>query len=147
MDKEASKGLLLEQLNESCPSGYAAAMHIKFTAPRYLFQAYRQDWIDYYSRHALVLHDPTVHWGFENTGSVRWSELVALDSAGVMAKAAEYGLAYGFTAALDRHGSRSVASFARADREYNDAEIREITAIFGILHDETHTGEPFPRKS
>lgn len=147
MNKDASIALLLEQLKEACPAGYAAAMHIKFTSPKHLFQGYRADWIDYYSKHALVLHDPTVHWGFENTGSVRWSDLAALDGHGVMARAAEYGLVYGFTAALDRHGSRSVASFARADREYTDAEMQEISAILGLLHEATFTGEPLPRKS
>ena len=141
MDKEASIAVLLEQVSESCPAGFAAALHIKFTSPRYLFQSYRRDWIDYYSKHALVLRDPTVHWGFENEGAIRWSALTGRDTAGVMEKAAEYGLTYGFTAALEEGGSRSVASFARADREFTDTEISKITGLLRRLHDETRAAE------
>lgn len=141
MDREASIAGLLEQLSESCPAGFAVALHIKFTAPRYLFQSYRRDWIDYYSKHALVLQDPTVRWGFENTGSIRWSALAERDADGVMDMAADHGLAFGFTAALEDGGSRSVASFARADREFTDGEMTGISAVLHRLHEETRAAE------
>ncbi len=141
MDKEASIGLLLEQLDESCPAGFAVALHIKFASPRYLFQAYRRDWIDYYSKHALVLRDPTVRWGFEHTGTIRWSALDGQDATDVMEKAAEYGLAYGFTAAQEDGQSRSVASFARSDREFTEAEMQSIATILTRLHEETRAAE------
>lgn len=141
MDKEASIAGLLKQVSESCPEGFAAALHIKFTSSRYLLQSYRRDWIDYYSKHALLLRDPTVRWGFEHTGTIRWSALTAEDTTGVMEKAAEYGLVFGFTAALDEGGSRSVASFARADREFSDIEVGRITGLLHRLHDETLAAE------
>jgi LuxR family transcriptional regulator, quorum-sensing system regulator SdiA len=140
MGREAGIGQVLEQLSFACPSGFAIALHIKFTSPRYLFQAYSKDWIDYYSAHGLVMRDPTVQWGFENTGHMRWSALAG-PADPVMQKAAEYGLDFGFTTALVQSDSRSVASFARADREFTDIEISEIEEMVTQMHHDTLTAE------
>lgn len=140
MGREAGVGQALEQLNTMCPAGFAIALHIKFTSSRYLFQAYSPAWIDYYSAHGLVMRDPTVLWGFENTGHVRWS---TLDAAGndVMSMAAKFGLNFGFTAALVEHDSRSVASFARSDREFTDEEMATVSELLGQLHEDTLEAE------
>ena len=87
----------LGKLKEAAPAGYALAMHVRFTAPTFLFQTYDRKWLDYYSQNGLVMSDPTVHWGFENRGFVLWSDLVASDTAKVMEQAATYGLNYGVT--------------------------------------------------
>jgi LuxR family transcriptional regulator len=141
MTTETETAHLLAAIRQAAPAGFAIALHIRFTAPRYLFQAYPREWIELYSREGLVLQDPTVRWGFAHTGTVRWSALAGDDPRGVLARAAGHGLRYGFTAATDAGGSRSVASFARGDREFDDGEIAAIAALLAELHDRTLTAE------
>jgi len=141
MSQNLTVGPLLEQIAARCPAGFAIALHIHFTSPKYLFQSYDHDWIEVYSREGLVMRDPTVRWGFEHTGTIRWSVLARDDDAGVLALAAGHGLKFGFTAALLRDGTRSIASFARADREFTDAEIKAIAERFETLHAATQTAE------
>ena len=129
---------LLASLDERSPAGFAIALHIRFTAPTFLFQTYPKKWIDIYTDRGLVLKDPTVHWGFKNTGSIRWRDLIEEDAAGVMRMSGEYGLHYGFTVGINTHGSRSVSSFARPERDYLDFEIDEISKLLLQLHEQTH---------
>ena len=128
---------ILQDLEGRCPAGFALAFHVKYTTPDYLFQTYATAWMDIYSQKGFVMLDPTVRWGFENTGHVRWSDLAGLDEAGVLKEAAEHGLAFGICFATDTGGSRSVCSFARGDREFTDAEAAELTALAEELHELT----------
>lgn len=130
----------IAELNDLSPAGFAIALHISFTAPAFLFQTYPQAWSDEYSARGLHLSDPTVAWGFSNTGAVRWSEIEAQDRAGVFARARAFGILYGVTVAVQSGGSRSLASFSRADREFTDAEIDQIAELLGEVHDETAGG-------
>ena len=95
---------------EFAPTGYAAALHINFTTPDFLFQTYPADWLAIYSQKGFVMQDPTVLWGFENLGTVRWSDLTRNDHAGVMKEATKFGMKYGLTVAVEQGGSRSIAS-------------------------------------
>ncbi len=131
-EKDISKTLL--DLKNAAPVGYALAFHIRFTTPTFLFQTYPKAWAEYYSQNGLVMSDPTVAWGFENLGTQRWSDLADQDTAGVMTKAAEYGLRFGVTVAVDVDDSRSISSFAREDREFSDAEINQLQAAVVSLH-------------
>ncbi len=124
----------LAALKEAAPAGYALAFHVRFTTPSFLFQTYPKAWADYYSQNGLVMRDPTVAWGFENEGTRRWSDLAKNDPDGVMALAADYGLKHGVTHAMEIDGSRSLASFARADREFTDAEVTDLQAQVSRLH-------------
>ncbi len=141
MTPEAEIGTILEALDSLCPEGYAIALHIKFTTPTYLFQTYKTEWIEYYSQMGWVLQDPTVHWGFQNTGTIHWHELEENDTQGIFKKSAEYGLKYGFVLSIETEGSRSVSSFARGDRNFTDDEISEISGLLEILHDKTSKPE------
>ncbi len=69
MDENTKIGQLLGELDDLCPSGYAIALHIRYTTPAFLFQTYPKEWMEYYSQNGLVLHDPTVRWGLANTGT------------------------------------------------------------------------------
>jgi len=122
-------------LEAQSPAGFAIAFHIRFTRPDFLFQTYSKTWTDIYSQSGFVMHDPIVRWGFENTGAIRWSMLD--DPVGVLEKARPHGLVYGFACAVENGGTRSVAGFARADREFTDSEIAAIAAQVATLHDET----------
>jgi LuxR family transcriptional regulator, quorum-sensing system regulator SdiA len=125
---------VLAQLKALAPAGYAIALHVRFTTPSFLFQTYPRTWIDYYSKMGLVMQDPTVRWGFENTGTKRWSTMTGDDPAGVIAAAAEHGMAHGFTLAIDDSGSRSIASFARSDADFSDDDIAMISELARQLH-------------
>jgi len=127
----------VETLKHFAPSGFALAFHINFTTPRFLLQTYREDWVKYYSENGLVMSDPTVLWGFENDGTRRWSDLAELDSAGVLTKAKDYGMAFGVTVALTKGGTRTIGSFSRPDDEYSAEEISGIEASLSELHDIT----------
>lgn len=142
MSQASHLGPILARLRETYPIGFAIALHIRFTAPAYLFQAYRTEWIDLYTREGMVMHDPTVRWGFGHTGTIRWSDLPVEDEAAarVMDEAKRHGLVHGFTIAVGEAGARSVASFARADREPTDAEIASAAEDVALLHALTSDG-------
>ena len=80
------------------------------------------------------MHDPTVSWGLQNVGHVLWSDLEAIDRQGVLEQAKDFGLMNGVTLATVAYGSRSIASFARADRDYDEAEIDALSRGFADLH-------------
>jgi LuxR family transcriptional regulator len=123
---------VLEQLGEIAPAGYALGFHIAMTTPKFMFQSYPKAWLDYYSQNGLVMSDPMVAWGFEHTGTSRWSELN--DPAGVLQKAGEFGMPYGIVCATKSGQSLSICGFARADREFLDTEITDIFAKIEDLH-------------
>ena len=75
MNKKESIAALLHSLDQRSPSGFAIALHIRFTPPTYLFQSYPKPWLDHYSQAGLVMHDPIVRWGLQNVGRLRWSDL------------------------------------------------------------------------
>jgi LuxR family transcriptional regulator len=137
MAQRASIAHLLHELDRGSPAGFAIALHIRFTTPTYLFQTYPKRWMDYYSAAGLVVNDPTVRWGFHNIGHIRWADLEAVDEAGVLEKAKDFGIMNGVTIALVLSESRSIASFARADRDYDDLEIVEIEEALARLHQVT----------
>lgn len=130
---------LLARLHAASPSGFAIALHVRFTSPRYLFQSYAKEWLDTYSREGLVLHDPVVRWGFANDGTIRWSALD--DPSGVMARSAAFGPRYGAVIAFVRNGSRSMAGVSRPDREMTDDEIAGLKTTLETLHDLTERVE------
>jgi len=134
----------LSQLDALCASGYAIALHISYTTPRFLFQTYSKDWMKKYSEQGLVLKDPTVLWGFTNIGVAKWSDLAPLDASGVLAQAKEFGLKYGFTYSVDLGSSKTIASFSRSDREFTDQEISDISDVVLELHRYTADIEELP---
>jgi len=140
MDRKFTVGTLIERLMPLAPAGFAVALHIRYSSSRYLFQGYPQSWRDQYSAEGLVMDDPTVAWGFANSGAIRWSELAAgADRKGlrVFEAARRHGLRFGVSVAIPNNDGRSIASAARGDREYTDAEIAEFSKIVEALHEAT----------
>lgn len=129
----------LKRLRRLSPMGFAIALHAKFAAPRYLFQAYEKDWLDRYTREGMVLRDPTIPWAFENHGTIRWADLRHLDSGQVFAAAAEHGLRHGVAVGIVAGEGHSMASFSRSDRAFTDAECAEAFDEVGALHELTET--------
>ncbi|PYE85498.1 LuxR family transcriptional regulator [Pseudoroseicyclus aestuarii] len=110
------------------------ALHVAFTTPAFMFRTYSREWTDAYTRRGLIMTDPTVRWGLRNTGMIRWSDLAPEDEAGILAIAAEYGLAHGVTYATQTGGSRSVCSFARSDRDFSQQDCDEIADLAETMH-------------
>ncbi len=133
---------ILSKLKDQSPAGLAIALHIRFTAPAYLFQTYPKEWINLYSEQGLVMHDPIVGWGFTNTGSIRWSELGLSDPQGVLLKAREFKMNFGIALATEVEKSRSVSGFSRSDREFTDTEITALSNLTTRLHNLTAAARP-----
>ena len=137
----ASVAALLHDLDRRSPAGCAIGLHIRFTTPRYMFQSYPKRWMDQYSSSGLLLQDPTIRWGMSNVGWILWRDLERIDSHGVLEQAKDYGIMNGVTIALLIEGSRSIASFARSDRDYETDEIADLEQIFEDLHRATASPE------
>lgn len=129
--------LELHKLSVHAPAGYFVALHIRFTSPLFTFQTYNQAWLDKYTEMGFVLRDPTVAWGFSRTGTVRWSDPELPDPFGLFAEARKFDLNYGVTVSCGPIKSRTIASFARSDREFTDEEIAALHAIILRIHDMT----------
>jgi len=127
--------LELHQLTLLAPAGYFVGLHIRFSSPLITFQTYDQAWIDHYTENGFVLRDPMTAWGFSTTGSIRWSDDKLLDPFHLFDEAKKHGLRYGATVACGLIKSRTIASFARGDREFRDDEIEKISTIVHRLHD------------
>lgn len=141
---------LVEHVNElltNSPSGFALAFHISFTTPRLLIQKYEPEWVKYYSENGLIMSDPTVLWGFENDGVRKWSELEQIDSAGVLKLAKDYEMNFGLTCALTLNETRTIGSFARPDREFDDDEVQALQTALFEMHKLTDDAEPIDEKT
>ncbi len=131
----------LHRLAMLASAGYFVGLHIRFTAPLFTYQTYDQVWIDHYTENGYVLRDPMTAWGFSTTGTIRWSDPSLPDPFGLFTEAARYGLHHGATIACGPIRSRSIASIARADREFEDYEIAAAALIVNRLHQMTEPPE------
>ncbi len=119
------------------PNGFFFALHIRFALPLLHHQTYDPAWTDRYTEEAYALRDPIIAWGFSATGTARWSEIKIPDPFNILGQAQEFGMVYGFAVACGAIKSRTIASAARADREFDDSEIEEFSAVIHRLHDIT----------
>ena len=127
----------LAELGKLAPLGYFVGLHIRFTTPLMTFQTYDQAWIDHYTDNGYVLRDPMTAWGFSTTGMIRWSDSALPDPFYLFDEAAKFGLKYGITVSLGPIRSRTIASFARGDREFEDEEMEALRVLVTDLHDMT----------
>ena len=131
---------LLERLKALAPAGFAAAFHVDFVAPRYLFQTYGDAWMAHYSEKGLVRKDPAVRWGYQNDGIAAWPEVSGLDTEGVFDAAAEHGMAHWSVMATSEGGSKSIGAFSRSDKAFDPAEEAALFETFKVLHHLTRQG-------
>ncbi len=127
----------LSSMQALCSAGYAIGLHLAFTTSKYIIQTYPTAWMEEYSRKGMILADPTVRWGVENTGAIAWTELSEIDEGGVIAAAAEFGLTHGVSIAIEKDGSRSLGSFARSENGFSEADIATLTTALETLHSMT----------
>jgi LuxR family transcriptional regulator, quorum-sensing system regulator SdiA len=126
---------ILADFDTRCPAGYAVGLHLQFTTSKYIFQHYSIAWMQEYSRRGLILVDPTVKWGVANEGWIRWSELSAIDEAGVLSAASEFGLNFGVSISIAESSGRSLGSFAATEKEFREGEIADLAAGLKRLHE------------
>ena len=134
MSSKSGLDLDLHALSLLSPAGYFVGLHIRFTSPLMTFQTYPQAWMDHYTAQAYALRDPIVAWGFSTEGAARWSEINIPDPFHILEEGASFGLRYGVSVSVGSVASRTIGSVARADREYRDDEISEISHIIRRLH-------------
>ena len=118
-------------------AGYYVALRIGFAFPVDERNEFPPEWIEYYTRNGLMLCDPIVRWVYGNTGSARWSEILASDTSGVLAQARKFGLNFGAVVCCtldDPKGLRSFGTFARSDREFSPVEIVHLDFHLKRLH-------------
>ena len=99
-------------------------------------------WVEFYSVHGLVVHDPAMRWAYGNTGAIRFSEMTLPDPHQVRAHAAVFALGHGAVVSVLRpedRGKRSYGLFFRDDRDFTAAELDQIHRYLTELH---HGDEP-----
>ncbi len=119
------------------PAGFYIALRIGFAFPTEEHNALPPKWVDRYTAGGFMLYDPVIKWLYEHTGAVRWSGIGGDDPRNVMAEARAFGLNFGVAICCMDHGAdgqRSFGSFARSDREFEDAEIRILSNRLAQLH-------------
>jgi len=141
MSSKLGVDLELHKLSLLAPAGYYIGLHIRFAAPLMQFSNYNQAWVDHYTEKAYALRDPTIAWGFSTEGASRWRDIEIPDPFGLFDEAKTFGLVFGLSVSCGPVSSRTIASFARADREFEDSEIEEISCIVRRLHDITEPPE------
>lgn len=132
---------ILQSLSLLAPAGYFIGLHIRYASPLMQFSNYNQDWLDHYTEKAYALRDPTIAWGFSTEGACRWSEISIPDPFGLFEEAKSFGLTFGLTVSCGPVRSRTISSFARADRDFTDSEIEKISDFVRRLHDLTEPPE------
>ncbi|MGB0959022.1 MAG: autoinducer binding domain-containing protein [Halocynthiibacter sp.] len=137
MSKKTGLELDLHQLSLYAPAGYFVGLHIRFASPLMVFQTYDPKWTAHYTEQAYALRDPMIAWGFSVEGATRWSEIDIPDPFDIMGQARSYGLVYGVQISCGPISSRTISGVARADREFTDSEIDEISRMIRRLHDMT----------
>lgn len=141
MSKNIGVDFILDQLGEASPKGYMAGMHIRFAGPLMQFQTYSQDWVDHYTEHGYTLRDPMIAWGLSKDGAWRWSDIDLPDPFNIFGQARDFGLIYGVVVGHGPLSSRSIVGCSRDDREFSDAEIKQIARLVETLHEATDPPE------
>lgn len=142
-DKPTTVAASLGKLQALCDTGFALAVHIRYTRPALLYQTYDREWVDHYSAKGFMLSDPTVHWGLSNVGAMDWDQLAGQDPEGIIQAARDHGLTNGWTYATGPATSRSLGSMTNSTPFTTDQRA-QICQIIDDIHAETDGFETFP---
>lgn len=134
----------IDPIRTLCDTGFALAIHIRYTRPTLLYQTYDRVWADHYSEKGYMLSDPVVHWGLTKTGWVEWASLTDHDPQGVIADAVAHGLTNGWTYATGPASSRTIAGLTRTGPPFTLAERAGIAQAVDDIHDLTEGFDSFP---
>lgn len=129
-----------DDLKDLAPAGFHIALRIGFAFPLEEENTFPDKWIAHYSQHRFMLYDPVIRWVYQHTGYTRWSDIDLDDPRRVVAQAQTFGLRFGAAVSFaddTARGLRSFGSFARHDRDFNDLEMRLLSAFIARRHVET----------
>lgn len=128
------------QIDQISPAGFYVAIRVGFSFPEEEMNELPDNWVEFYTTHGLVVHDPAMKWVYANTGAARFSEITLPDPHLVRERAAVFGLNHGAVISVmsagDR-GRRSYGLFFRDDREFEDGDLRRLQTIMTQLHNGT----------
>jgi LuxR family transcriptional regulator, quorum-sensing system regulator SdiA len=136
--KVAQMREILAQIGGLCDTGFALAIHIRFTRSALLYRTYDPKWIEHYSEKGYFLSDPVVHWGLTNEGAVDWDALMAQDTEGVLSDARRFGLSNGWTFAVGPATSRTISGHTKSGAAFTPDARRKIEALVTQAHDLTN---------
>jgi len=126
-----------EQIDEISPAGFYVAIRVGFSFPEEELNALPDNWVEFYTTHGLVVHDPAMKWVYGNVGAVKMSEIGLPDPQQVRERAAVFGLSHGAAISImtpaDR-GRRSYGLFFRADRDFEPGDLSKLRDIVTRLH-------------
>lgn len=119
------------------PAGFYVALRVGFSFPEDELNLLPDIWVEFYTAHGLVVHDPAMHWAYGNTGAIRFSDLKVPDLHQVLGHAAVFGLDYGAVVSVLRpedRGRRSYGLFFREDRDFTAQELAKLHRLMVVLH-------------
>ena len=120
-----------EDVKKIAINGYYIALRVGFAFPLEEVNELPSAWVDHYTTHRFMLHDPVIRWSYANTGAITWGKIELPDPMRVLDQAQTFGLRYGVAVAFfdgNKEGQRSFGSFARSDREFERGEIDALLA-------------------
>jgi DNA-binding CsgD family transcriptional regulator len=125
------------QIDQISPAGFYVALRVGFSFPEEELNELPENWVEFYTTHGLVVHDPAMKWVYGNIGVVRFSDIALPDPHQVRARAAVFGLSHGAAisvmTASDR-GRRSYGLFFRDDRDFEQGDLATLQEIVMRLH-------------
>lgn len=126
-----------EQINKISPAGFYVAIRVGFSFPEEELNNLPDNWVEFYTTHGLVVHDPAMKWVYGNTGAMKMSDIALPDPHQVRERAAVFGLSHGAVISVmttaDR-GRRSYGFFFRADRDFDPQDLLNLRNILDKLH-------------
>ena len=130
--------MMKDKISLIAPAGYYVALRVGFSYPDEELNRLPDAWVEFYTTHGLVVHDPAMKWVYGQVGSARFSELELPDPQQVRAHAAVFGLGHGAAVSVlgtaDK-GRRSYGLFFRDDRNFEESEMLGLQTIVQRLHD------------
>jgi DNA-binding CsgD family transcriptional regulator len=119
------------------PAGFYVALRVGFSFPEEELNCLPENWVEFYTTHGLVVHDPAMRWVYGNTGVARLSDITDPDPHRIRAHAAIFGLSHGAVVSImssaDR-GRRSYGLFYRDDRNFEADDMVQLQRIMADLH-------------
>lgn len=130
--------MMKDRIDLIAAAGFYVALRVGFSFPEEEMNQLPDAWVEFYTTHGLVVHDPAMKWVYGQVGAARFSELMLPDPHQVHAHAAMFGLAHGAVVSVmgtaDK-GRRSYGLFFRDDRDFLVPEVDELKRIMKHLHD------------
>lgn len=126
-----------DQIDQISPAGFYVAIRVGFSFPEEELNELPENWVEFYTTHGLVVHDPALKWVYANTGATRMADIALPDPHQVRERAAVYGLAHGAVISVmapEDRGRRSYGLFYRDDRAFGDTDLEALKDIMSRLH-------------